>query len=82
MRCGPTPKRFEVPELGLDELPLGDGVERELHGLVAVGVARLHLRRPGTGPASITVTEVTDAGVRVEDLGHAELPAEDSLRHR
>ena len=68
----------EVPELGLRELPLGDRVERELHGVVAVGVDGLHLHdRARTGLDHGDGRHRT--GLRVEDLRHAELLAEDSF---
>ncbi len=41
---------LQVAELGLRDLPVGDGLERELDGLVAVRVDRLHLdNRTGAG---------------------------------
>ena len=71
---------LQVPELGLRQTEVGDRLVRELHGLVAVDVLRLHLddrARPrldhGDGRH--------DAGLRVEDLRHAELASDDSL-HR
>ena len=69
---------LEMAELSLRELPLFHLVERELDGLVAVLLVRLHLddwarpcldhRHSGHHPR-----------FRIEDLGHAELPAENAL---
>ena len=68
----------QMPSLGLRDLPLGHGLERELNRLVAVGLHRLHLNH-GTRPR----LDHGDNGylpcLRIEDLGHADLPAEDSL---
>ena len=71
----------EVAELGLRELALGDRLERELHGVVAVGRLRLHLH--DRARAGLDHGDGRDvARLRVEDLGHAELPAEDALHLR
>ena len=71
----------EVAELGLRELPLGDRVERELHGVVAVRVGGLHLH--DRARAGLDHGDRGDgAGLRVEDLGHAELLAEDAFPSR
>src|SRR5205823_5869001 len=71
----------EVAELALRELALGDGVERELHGVVAVRLARLHLHdRTRTG---LDHRDRGDSpGLGVEDLRHAELLAEDAFGHQ
>ena len=71
---------LQVAELGLRELALGDGVERELHGVVAVGVRDLHLH--DRARAGLDHGDRGDrTRLRVEDLRHAELSAEDSLGH-
>src|SRR5262249_43045686 len=72
---------LQVAELALRELPLRDGVERELHGLVAVRLVRLHLddrTRPGLDHGH----RRDDARLRIEDLRHADLSAEDALCHQ
>src|SRR5262249_31135233 len=69
---------LQMPELALGELPLGDGLEGELDGLVPVRLVRLHLdhrARPGLDHGD----RRHDARLRVEDLGHADLPAEDAF---
>src|SRR6266542_1933084 len=70
--------RLQMADLALRELPLRDGLERELHGLVTVGVGRAHeddRARPrldhGHGRDA--------AGLLVEDLRHADLAAENPL---
>jgi hypothetical protein len=68
----------EVPELALRELAVYDGVERELHGVIAVSVRELHLHdRAWTGLDHGDRRDSTR--LRIEDLGHAELSAENSL---
>ena len=67
-----------MPELGLGELALRDLAERELDGVIAVDVGVLTWTT-GHGPASITVTGVTLADLRVEHLGHSELLADDAF---
>ena len=66
----------KVPQLALRQLPVGDGLERELHGFVAVsamGPNGDHRARPGLDHGD----GLDVAGLLVEDLGHAELPAQD-----
>ena len=63
---------LQVADLRLGDLPLGDRLERELDRLVAVGLDRLHAddrARPGLDHRH----RRADAGLRVEDLRHAEL---------
>src|SRR6185437_6160208 len=70
----------QMAELGLGELALDDLVERELHRLVAVGVGGLHLHhRAWSGRDHGDGRD--DAGLRVEDLRHTELFAQDALSH-
>ena len=57
LRCGPTPN-LRWPSSRPRQLPLGHGVERELHRVVAVGVD-VFTWTTGHGPAAITVTGVT-----------------------
>ena len=62
------------------ELAVCDGVECELDGVVAVGVRELHLHdraRPGLDHRD----RGDSPGLGIEDLGHAELSAENSLGH-
>ena len=47
---GADAEALQMPELGPRELPLRHRVERELHGVVAVGRDALRPGRPGTGP--------------------------------
>src|SRR6185437_5695009 len=70
------PGLLQVAELCLRDLPLGDRLERELHGLVAVGLDRLHLdHRARTG---LDHGHSRDhAALLVEELRHAELSADD-----
>jgi len=68
----------EVADLRLRELPFRHRVERELDGLVAV-MSGVFTSTTGHGPASITVTGVTNACLRVEDLGHPQFPTEDAF---
>ena len=70
----------QVAELALRELALGDLVERELHGVVAVRVGELHLHDGAR--AGLDHRDRGDSPrLRVEDLRHAELASEDSLGH-
>src|SRR4051794_620923 len=70
----------EVAELALRELAVGDGVERELHGVVAVCVRELHLH--DRARACLDHRDRGDSPrLRVEDLRHAELSAEDAFGH-
>ena len=78
LRCGSTPFLRQMPELALRELALGDGVERELHGFVAVRVHGLDLD-DGARAGLDDRHRGDDAGLRVEDLRHPELLADDSL---
>ena len=68
----------QVPELALRQLPLGDGVERELHGVVAVRRHGLHLDH-GAWTGLDDRHGRDDAGLLVEDLGHAQLSPHDPL---
>ena len=76
-RCAPsTPFLLQVAELRLRDLPVGDGVERELDGLVAVRLDRLHLDdRAGTGLDHRHGRD--DTGLRVEDLSHSDFLSDD-----
>ena len=65
-------------DLEVERDRLGDRLERELDGLVAVGRLRAH-RDDGAGPRLDHGDGVDVPGLLVEDLGHAELPAEDPL---
>src|SRR6476620_4740175 len=70
----------QVAELALRELALGDLVERELHGVVAVRVGELHLH--DRARAGLDHRDRGDSPrLRVEYLRHAELASEDSLGH-
>ena len=78
MAVRPDAGLLQMADLGLRELPLGDRVERELDGVVAVDVGRLHLddrARPGLDHGHGR----HHPGVGVEDLAHAELLAEDAF---
>jgi len=80
LRCAPNLELGEVPELGLRELAVGDGVERELHGVVSVLRRELHLH--DRARAGLDHGDRSDSPcLRVEDLRHAELASEDSLWH-
>src|SRR4051794_9086447 len=69
---------LQVPELGLRDLPVGDRLEGELHGLVAVGVVGLHL--DDGARAGLDHGDSGDhPGLRVEELGHAQLSADDAF---
>src|SRR5690349_3355163 len=72
---------LQVPELALRELPLRDLVEGELDGLVAVRGHRLDLD-DGARPGLDHGHGRDDAGLRVEDLRHAQLPSDDALHVR
>src|SRR5512133_2635663 len=66
---------LEVAELGLGDVLLLDGAERELHGLVAVALERAdagHRARP-----RLQDGDALHAPVLQEELGHAELLGED-----
>src|SRR4051794_28657151 len=65
----------QVPELGLRQVLLLRGAERELDGLVAVALVGADAR-DGTRPG-LEDGGALDAPVLVEDLGHAELLGED-----
>src|SRR4051794_6244330 len=70
---------LEVAELGLREVLLLGGAERELHGLVAVALMRADAgHRAGPG---LEHGHALDGAVLEEDLGHAELLGEDG-RHQ
>src|SRR5919107_3819881 len=69
---------LEVTELGLGDLALGHLVVRDLHGVVAVRVRRLHLH-DGTRRGFDHRHRRDDARLRVEDAGHAELLADDAF---
>src|SRR5581483_6162862 len=72
---------LQVTELGLRQLPLGHCVVRELHGLVAVDLVRLHL--DDRARARRDHGDRGDAaGLRVEDLRHPELASENPLGHQ
>src|SRR6266550_4389983 len=68
---------LQVPELALRELPLRDRVERELDGLVAVLLRRLHLDDRTRARLDHGHWR-DDPGLRVEDLRHSHLFAQDS----
>jgi hypothetical protein len=68
----------QVALLALRDLPLGNGVEGDLDRLVAVGLHRLHLHdraRAGLDHGHGR----HPAALRIEDLRHAQLSAEDAL---
>src|SRR3954452_12070414 len=66
---------LEVAELGLGDVLLLAGVERELDGLVAVALVRADAGdRAGAG---LEHGDALDGAVLEEDLGHAELLGED-----
>ena len=66
---------LEVAELGLGEVLLLDGAERELDGLVAVALVRADAGdRAGAG---LEHGDALDVAVLAEELGHAELLGED-----
>src|ERR671923_62078 len=68
----------QVSDLGPRELPLGDGLERELHRLVSVGFDGLHLHDRAR-PRLDDGDRRRDAGLLVENPGHAELSTDDAL---
>ncbi len=72
---------LEMAELRLRELPLRDGVERDLNRLVAVDLHRLHLDH-GARAGLDHGDRRHRAALRIEDLRHAELPSQDSLHQR
>src|SRR3954468_21634389 len=65
----------QVAELGLREVLLADGAERELHGLVAGAVDRADAGA-GARPR-LEHGDALEVAVVGEDLGHAELASED-----
>ena len=67
---------LEVAELGLGEVLLLRGAERELDGLVAVAVLACGCAVTGTG-AGLEHRDALDAAVLEEQLGHPELLGED-----
>src|SRR5262249_28287165 len=70
----------EMATLGLRDLAVGDLLECELHGLVPVGVRRAHgdhWARPGLDHRHGR----HGSRLLVEELCHAELPADDSLHY-
>jgi hypothetical protein len=70
----------EMTALALGDLPVGDRVEGDLDGLVAVRLDGLHLH--DRARAGLDHGHGGDlAALRIEDLRHAELPAEDAF-HR
>ena len=71
----------EVAELGLRQLRVRHCVVGELHGVVAVGRDRLDLHN-GTRARRDHRDGGHDTGLRIEDLGHAELPAENAFCHQ
>src|SRR5438477_6107214 len=80
MPVGGDAALLQVAELALADLAIGDRLERELDGLVAVLLVRLHLddrARPrldhGHGRHA--------PALGIEDLGHAQLSADDSLHY-
>jgi hypothetical protein len=71
---------LQVTELGLRQLPLGYRLEGELDRVVAVGLRHLHLDdRAGAGLDHGHGRH--HAGLRVEDLAHAQLASEDPFGH-
>src|SRR5581483_2401595 len=71
----------EMTELRFRELALGDGVERELHGVVAVDIVRLHLH--DRARAGLDHRDGRHrARLRIEDLRHAELASENAFGHQ
>jgi hypothetical protein len=69
---------LEVAELPLRQLPVGDRIEGELDGLVAVVGSGPHL--DDRARARLDHGDRGDVPrLRVEDLGHAELASEDAL---
>ena len=77
----PDPVLGQMPELGLRELSLGHLVERELDGVVAVGLGGPH-GDDGAGPRLDHRHGREPTGLLVEDLRHAELLADDALHLR
>ena len=70
-----------MPELALRELAVGDGVERELHGVVAVLTRELDLHH-GTRPRLDHGDRGDSPGLRVEDLGHTQFAAKNAFGHQ
>src|SRR5207247_7470790 len=81
LAMGADAEALQMAELRLRELALGHGVERELNRLVAVEVVRLHLDHRAR-----TRRDHGDGGdaarVRIEHLGHPQLPAHDPFGHQ
>ena len=72
---------LQVPELRLRDLALGDRLEGELDGLVAVGLDGLHLDdRAGAGLDHRDRRD--DARLSVEELSHSELSSDDPFISR
>src|SRR5581483_2187239 len=71
----------QVPTLGARELALRNGVVRELHRLVTVGLGGPHLH-DRAGPGLDDGDGRDRARVLVEQLRHAKLPAHDPLWHQ
>jgi len=78
MAMWPRAGLLQVSDLGLRQLALGDRVERELHGVVAVDVRGLHLDHRARAGLDHGDSRHRP-GVGVEDLAHSELLAEDAL---
>ena len=70
---------LEMSDLGLGELLLGNVLEAQLHGLIAVLFSRLLLHH-GAGPR-LDHGDGDDAAGFIEDLGHAHFLADDRLFH-
>ena len=80
-KLGPHRRLVELrgpSELALRELPLGHLVEGELDGVIAVLVGSPH-RDDGAGPRLDHRHGREHAGLLVEDLGHAQLLADDAF---
>src|SRR5205823_12229742 len=71
---------LQMTELRLRELPLRHGVERELHRVVAVDRRRLHLHDRAR-PRLDDGDRSDPTSLRVEDLRHSQLFAQDSFCH-
>ncbi len=75
---GLQPCLLQVTQLRPRHLPLGDGREGELDGLVSVGLERLHLD-DGARPGLDHRHGRDHPGLRVEELCHPQLPADDAF---